>query len=48
MTLTLQTLLHYRTHKVFNSRVKSSEADILFFFNYELPVAVSYRELTDS
>jgi hypothetical protein len=29
------------THKVFNSHLKSSHV----FFNYELPVAVSYREL---
>jgi hypothetical protein len=25
--------------------MKSSQADFKFFFNYELPVAVSYREL---
>jgi hypothetical protein len=34
--------LHYSTHKVFKSHVKSSQAD---FFNYALPVAISYRQL---
>jgi hypothetical protein len=40
---TLPISLHYGTLKVFTSHVKSSEAD--FFFNYELPAAISYRHL---
>jgi hypothetical protein len=38
--------LYYSTLKVFKSYVKSSQAD--FFFNYELPAAISYRQLTET
>jgi hypothetical protein len=34
---TLPISLHYSTQKIFTSHVKSSQADFLFFFNYELP-----------
>jgi hypothetical protein len=34
--------LHYSTHTVFKSHVKSSQAD---FFECELPAAISYRQL---
>jgi hypothetical protein len=34
--------LHYGTLKVFQSHSKSSQAD---FFDYELPAAISYRQL---
>jgi hypothetical protein len=34
--------LYYTTHKVFTSHAKSSQAD---FFDYELPAAISYRQL---
>jgi hypothetical protein len=33
-------ITHVKTH------TKSSQADFHFFFNYEIPVAMSYRQLT--
>jgi hypothetical protein len=45
ITVTFQISLHYSTHKVFKSHVKSSLADFECFFNYELRVAISYWEL---
>jgi hypothetical protein len=40
---TLLISLHYSTYKVFKSHAKSSQAD--FFFDCELPAAISYRQL---